>query len=230
MPLSLPARALLILAVLNLLDYLDRYLIASLGSLVKSEMGLSDRAFGFLGTAFFLVYLLSSPIFGYLGDRYGRLKLMAGGAVLWSLATSLTYWVASYPMLVLTRGLVRLGLLEGKTSKLIKDEAYKRFYMHRTSHWLGLDVHDAGDYKRGGAWRTLVAREGGEAAARMLDELEDNIFFSWQSGFNVSDFEKTWFEHGGLTLQPCLLDTPIIYMARDEIARVVRSIFRIVPA
>ncbi|MBI4796282.1 MAG: MFS transporter [Deltaproteobacteria bacterium] len=102
-------RALLILASLNLLDYLDRYLIASLGSLVKAEMGLSDRAFGFLGTAFFLVYFLSSPIFGYLGDRFGRIRLMAGGAVLWSLATSLTFWVTSYPTLVLARGLVGVG-------------------------------------------------------------------------------------------------------------------------
>ncbi len=102
-------RALLILAALNLLDYLDRYLIASLGSLVKAEMGLSDRAFGFLGTAFFLVYFLSSPIFGYLGDRFGRVRLMAGGAVLWSLATSLTFWVVSYPTLVLARGLVGVG-------------------------------------------------------------------------------------------------------------------------
>jgi MFS family permease len=105
----LATRALLILACLNLLDYLDRYLIASLGSLVKGEMGLSDRAFGFLGTAFFLVYFLSSPIFGYLGDRFGRVRLMAGGALLWSLATSLTFWVVSYPTLVLARGLVGVG-------------------------------------------------------------------------------------------------------------------------
>ncbi len=103
------ARVLLILTSLNLLDYLDRYLIASLGSLVKQEFHLSDRAFGFLGTAFFLVYLLASPLFGYLGDRFGRLRLMAGGAVLWSLATSATYWVTSYPALVLTRGLVGVG-------------------------------------------------------------------------------------------------------------------------
>lgn len=102
-------RALIILSALNLLDYLDRYLIASMGSLVKAEMGLSDRAFGFLGTAFFLVYFLSSPIFGYLGDRFGRIRLMAGGAVLWSLATSLNYWVVSYPSLVLARGLVGVG-------------------------------------------------------------------------------------------------------------------------
>ncbi len=109
MSLSLPARALIILSVLNLLDYLDRYLIASLGSLVKTEMALSDRAFGFLGTAFFLVYLLASPVFGYLGDRYGRSHLMAAGAVLWSLATSLTFWVGSYPALILARGAVGVG-------------------------------------------------------------------------------------------------------------------------
>ncbi len=102
-------RVLLILTGLNLLDYLDRYLVAALGSLIKADLGLSDKAFGFLGTAFFLVYLLFSPLFGYLGDRYGRRKLMAGGAVLWSLATSLTYWVPSYPWLVLTRGLVGVG-------------------------------------------------------------------------------------------------------------------------
>jgi MFS family permease len=105
----LGVRTLLILTSLNLLDYLDRNLIAALGSLVKGEMDLSDRAFGFLGTAFFLVYFLASPIFGYLGDRWGRVRLMAGGAALWSLATSLTFWVTSYPVLVLTRGLVGVG-------------------------------------------------------------------------------------------------------------------------
>ena len=70
---------------------------------------MSDKAFGFLGTAFFLVYFLTSPLFGYLGDRLGRLRLMAGGAVLWSLATSLTFWVPSYPFLVGARGLVGVG-------------------------------------------------------------------------------------------------------------------------
>jgi Xaa-Pro aminopeptidase len=55
----------------------------------------------------------------------------------------------------LTRGLVDLGLLEGKLSTLIEKEAYKRFYMHRTGHWLGMDVHDVGDYKVEGEWRLL---------------------------------------------------------------------------
>jgi len=56
---------------------------------------------------------------------------------------------------VLTEGMVELGLLKGKVKQLIKDEAYRRFYMHRTGHWLGMDVHDVGDYKVGGEWRVL---------------------------------------------------------------------------
>jgi Xaa-Pro aminopeptidase len=55
----------------------------------------------------------------------------------------------------LTIGLVKLGLLKGRVDKLIKDEAYKPFYMHRTGHWLGLDVHDVGDYKVDNDWRVL---------------------------------------------------------------------------
>jgi len=57
----------------------------------------------------------------------------------------------------------------------------------------------------------------------MLDDLEDNIFFSWQSGYNVSDYQQRWFERGGVTLQPCLLDMPIVYMARDEIFAALRA-------
>ncbi len=56
---------------------------------------------------------------------------------------------------VLTRGLVRLGILKGKPSELIRNEDYRRFYMHRTGHWLGMDVHDVGDYKVGDEWRVL---------------------------------------------------------------------------
>jgi len=55
----------------------------------------------------------------------------------------------------LTRGLVRLGLLKGRVPTLIKNGDYRRFYMHRTGHWLGMDVHDVGDYKVGDEWRIL---------------------------------------------------------------------------
>lgn len=56
---------------------------------------------------------------------------------------------------VLTEGLLEIGLLKGKRDKLIEDQAYRDFYMHRTGHWLGMDVHDVGDYKVGGEWRVL---------------------------------------------------------------------------
>jgi Xaa-Pro aminopeptidase len=57
----------------------------------------------------------------------------------------------------ITHGLVGLGLLKGKLPRLIKDQAYLPFFNHRTGHWLGLDVHDVGDYKVGGEWRVLEA-------------------------------------------------------------------------
>lgn len=56
---------------------------------------------------------------------------------------------------VLVEGLVELDILKGNIDKLIKDEAYKSFYMHKTGHWLGLDVHDVGDYKVDDHWRLL---------------------------------------------------------------------------
>ena len=70
----------------------------------------------------------------------------------------------------ITRGLVDLGLLKGRLSKLIKDEAYRPFYMHKTGHWLGMDVHDVGEYKIGDDWRTF---EPG-----MVTTIEPGIYLS----------------------------------------------------
>jgi Xaa-Pro aminopeptidase len=57
---------------------------------------------------------------------------------------------------VLARGMLDLRLVSGSLDEVLEKETYKRFYMHRTGHWLGLDVHDAGDYKRAGKWRPLA--------------------------------------------------------------------------
>src|SRR5262245_17082086 len=56
---------------------------------------------------------------------------------------------------VLAQGFIDLGLCQGSLDAVLEKEDYKRFYMHRTGHWLGLDVHDAGDYKEGGDWKPL---------------------------------------------------------------------------
>jgi len=50
---------------------------------------------------------------------------------------------------------VHLGLLDGEVDELIASEAYRAFYMHRAGHWLGMDVHDVGEYRVGGEWRVL---------------------------------------------------------------------------
>jgi Xaa-Pro aminopeptidase len=57
---------------------------------------------------------------------------------------------------VLARGMLDLKLVRGSLDEVLEKETYKRFYMHRTGHWLGLDVHDAGEYRRAGRWRTLA--------------------------------------------------------------------------
>ena len=56
---------------------------------------------------------------------------------------------------VLTEGMVELGILKGNPKQLIKDQDYTKYYMHRTGHWIGMDVHDVGDYKLDGEWRLL---------------------------------------------------------------------------
>ncbi len=66
-------------------------------------------------------------------------------------------WIAPHEIAVkvLTEGLLRLGLLKGTLRQCLKDHAYRRFYMHKTGHWLGLDVHDVGDYRVDGEFRLL---------------------------------------------------------------------------
>ena len=58
---------------------------------------------------------------------------------------------------VLVQGLIDFGLCKGSADAVLESGAYKQFYMHRTGHWLGLDVHDAGDYMQKGKWRKLKA-------------------------------------------------------------------------
>lgn len=66
-------------------------------------------------------------------------------------------WSAPHDAAVktLTQGMIDLKLLTGSVEQALETESYRKFYMHRTGHWLGLDVHDVGDYKRDGEWRAL---------------------------------------------------------------------------
>jgi Xaa-Pro aminopeptidase len=96
---------------------------------------------------------------------------------------------------VIVEGLVRLGLLEGEPDKLIEEEKYRKFYMHRTSHWLGMDVHDAGPYKVADEWRRL--------APGMVLTIEPGIYIA-------ADFEDVdpRYRGIGVRIEDDLLVTP----------------------
>lgn len=105
-----PAVGTLILLVgLNLLNYIDRYILPGAQSLIQKEYGWNDERIGALTTAFFVVYMIFAPLTGWLGDRFSRKPLIITGAVLWSLATLGTAWVHSYWTLYLRHALVGVG-------------------------------------------------------------------------------------------------------------------------
>jgi len=101
--------ALAALTAINLLNYLDRYLVPPLATDLARAMQLSDAQLGWLQTAFILVYLIAAPLFGSWGDRGSRTRPIALGIGLWSLATALSGLAQSYPQLLFTRALVGIG-------------------------------------------------------------------------------------------------------------------------
>ena len=101
---------LIVLTAMNLLNYVDRYVVpAVLESIRRSELHPTDTQLFSLTSAFLLVYTLAAPLFGTLGDRGSRPKLIAAGVGLWSVATALGGFARSYAALFLARASVGVG-------------------------------------------------------------------------------------------------------------------------
>ena len=118
MPISAPpirprfspaAITLALLIALNLLNYIDRYILPGEVSLIQREFHSTDQQMGALTTALFIFYMLAAPLTGWLGDRFRRKPLIIAGAVLWSLCTLATYWVHDYFTLYIRHALVGVG-------------------------------------------------------------------------------------------------------------------------
>jgi MFS family permease len=108
--LSGPAgRALAVLTAVNLLNYLDRFLVSALVESLRADLWLTDVRLGWLMTGFIVVYMLASPAFGFLGDRRRRPPLLALGVGLWSVATMLSGAARSYGALLAARAAVGIG-------------------------------------------------------------------------------------------------------------------------
>ena len=101
--------ALTLLIGLNLLNYIDRYILPGAQPLIQAEFHATDQQMGALTTALFITYMLVAPATGWLGDRFKRKWLIIAGAVLWSVATLATAWVHDYWTLYLRHALVGVG-------------------------------------------------------------------------------------------------------------------------
>jgi len=104
-----PFWTLFILTGLNLFNYLDRSVVPAVLTDIKTHFELNDGQLGRINTIFMLGYFLTSPIFGYLGDRVTRKWLIAAGIFVWSLGTVLTGFAGSFAMFLVYRVLVGVG-------------------------------------------------------------------------------------------------------------------------
>jgi MFS family permease len=104
-----PSWALFILTGLNLFNYLDRSVVPAVLTDIKTHFALSDGEVGRINTIFMLGYFVTSPIFGYLGDRASRKWLIAAGIFVWSLGTVLTGFAGSFILFLAYRVLVGVG-------------------------------------------------------------------------------------------------------------------------
>jgi predicted MFS family arabinose efflux permease len=101
--------ALTVLTAMNLVNYLDRFIISALLPFIKADLRLTDAQLGLLHTTFTIGYLLSSPFLGLLGDRMSRKWLASASVFLWSIATALSGVATTYPMLRTIRSFVGIG-------------------------------------------------------------------------------------------------------------------------
>lgn len=98
-----------IVTLLNLLNYIDRYILAAVLPRMQAELALTNSQAGFLATAFLVTYFLTSPVFGALGDRLSRTRLMALGVAAWSIATAATGFMRNFVQLMTARSFVGVG-------------------------------------------------------------------------------------------------------------------------
>jgi len=153
----------LLLIGLNLLNFIDRYILPGAQPLIQHEFHATDQQMGALTTAMFFVYMLAAPLTGWLGDRFSRKPLIVAGAILWSLATLGAVWVHSYWTFYLRQGFVGIG---EATFSIFAPAVLADFYPERDRNrvlsifYLAIPVGAALGYLAGGemgsawGWRT----------------------------------------------------------------------------
>jgi MFS family permease len=180
MRISHPLLILGLLSGLNLVNYVDRYLLVAVGPSLQAELRLSDMKLGLLTTAFMVGYLATSPIFGALGDRYPRKGLIALGIAVFCLATAASGLMNDFASMLAVRVLVGVGeasyatlaptIIDDMASPSVKNRWLAVFYV-------AIPIGSALGYVLGGVlahhvgWRGAFFIAGGPAALLALSVL-----------------------------------------------------------
>jgi predicted MFS family arabinose efflux permease len=98
-----------VMTLLNFVNYIDRYVLPAVSPRIQAALRLNDAQLGLLGSAFLLSYFITSPVFGWFGDRGRRTRLMAAGVAVWSLATAAGGIARSFAQMLCARGVVGVG-------------------------------------------------------------------------------------------------------------------------
>jgi MFS family permease len=147
-----------LLLALNLLNFIDRYILPGAQPLIQHEFHATDQQMGALTTALFVTYMLIAPLTGWLGDRFRRKPLIIAGAILWSLATLGTAWVHDYWTLYIRHALVGVG---EATFSIFAPAVLADFYPERdrnrilSTFYVAIPVGAALGYLAGGELGTL---------------------------------------------------------------------------
>ena len=146
--------ALGVVTILNFLNYIDRFILAAVLPRVKSEFILTDFQLGLLANIFLVSYFVTSPVFGALGDRVSRPRLMAAGVSAWSIATAAAGITANFVQLLIARAGVGIGeaayasispaLLSDYFPRALRGRAFAVFYV-------AIPVGSAAGFLLGGA-------------------------------------------------------------------------------
>lgn len=179
-------RVLVLFTLINLVNYVDRYVVAAVLEPLGMDLGLDDAQRGRLTFVFVIVYMLAAPVFGALAERHHRPRLIAVGVVIWSLATMGSAFVSDFSSLLVVRSLVGVGeaayasLGPAVLSDCIPEAQRARRF---TWFYLAIPVGSALGYALGGVvaqffgWRAafLVAGLPGLILAARLARMEDPV-------------------------------------------------------
>ncbi len=161
------ARLLAFLTGINLLNYLDRYVVAAVLEPMGRELSLSDAQLGWVQPVFIYAYMVAAPVFGVLADRFHRPRLIAAGISLWSLATAGAAFAGGFPSLLATRALVGVGeAAYASLGPALLSDCYRENERARSFTWfyLAIPVGSALGYALGG----VVAQGWGWRAAFLV--------------------------------------------------------------